>query len=79
MSLDFMLGLLRTRIGQASTLVMVNMFSKTTHFIACKKTDEAGLFAHLFFQEVVRLHGVSKTITSNENVKFISKFCNISG
>ena len=55
------------------------MFSKTAHFIACKKTDEAGLFAHLFFQEVVRLHGVSKTITSNENVKFISKFCNISG
>ena len=79
MSLDFMLGLLCTRNGRAFILVVVNMFSNTTHFIACKKIDEAGLSAHLFFQEVVRLHGVSKTITSNEDVKFVSKFCNISG
>ena len=46
------------------------------HFFPCKKIGDASFVFHVFFREIVRLHGFPQTITSDKNVNF---FFRISG
>lgn len=72
--MDFILRLPVSKKRVDSILVVVGKFSKMCHLIPCKKIHNANNIATILFRDIVKLHGIPKTITSDRDVKFISHF-----
>lgn len=75
--MDFVVALPRTERGNDSIVVVIDRFFKIANFILCHKMDYASKVVDLFFKEIVRLHGVPRTILSDNNIKFLSYFWKI--
>ena len=59
---------------KAYDVAQVAEFSKMAHFIPCKKTFDYVQVANIFFKEIVRLHGLLRSIISNRDSKFVGYF-----
>ena len=71
--MDFVTGLRDSR-GLDGIWVIVDRLTKSTHFIPIRMTCSALQLADLFIQQIVRLHGVPRTIVSDRDGRFTSHF-----
>lgn len=74
LTIDFVLSLPRTQWGVDFVLAVIDQFLKMAHFFLCKKTVDASYVANQFFRNIVRLHSISRSITSDKDIKFLRHF-----
>jgi hypothetical protein len=73
-SMDFINGLSRTPRGNDSIWVIVDRLTKVAHFIPVCTTYGGDKLARLYIDNILKLHGVPKSIISDCGAQFVSKF-----
>jgi nitric oxide synthase oxygenase domain/subunit len=72
--MDFIVGLPTNEKGFDSIWVIIDRLTKSAHFIPVKTNYHPHMYADIYFQQVVRLHGVPKSIISDRGPQFIACF-----
>jgi hypothetical protein len=73
-NMDFIVGLPKTVKGFHSIWVIIDRLTKTTHFLPVKVKYTVATYTELYIARILSLHGVPKTIVSDEGPQFVSKF-----
>jgi hypothetical protein len=73
-SMDFISGLPTTQKGHDSIWVIVDRLIKTAHFLPIKADYRPPQYAEKYIAEIVRLHGIPKTIVSNKGSQSTAHF-----
>jgi hypothetical protein len=73
-SMDFIVGLPNTSQKHDSIWVIIDRLTKTAHFLPVHTTYSAKKYAKVYLDQIVRLHGVPKTIISDRGAQFIARF-----
>jgi hypothetical protein len=73
-TMDFITKLLRTTMQHDSIMVVVENLIKDAHCVPVKSVHKATDIAKIYMHEIAKLHGVPKTIVSDRDSKFTSKF-----
>ena len=62
--MDFIIGFPMTWRQHDSIMVLVDKFTKATHFIPVKSTHKTDDIAKIFMKEIFELHGFPKAIVN---------------
>ena len=74
--MDFVSSLPLTQRKHDAIWVIIDRFTKSTHFILVRIDYSMDQLAELYVDEIVRLHGVPLSIVSNRDPRFTSRFWN---
>ncbi|KAI5356493.1 hypothetical protein L3X38_009389 [Prunus dulcis] len=74
LTMDFVFKLPRTRNRHDGVWVIVDRLTKSAHFLPVRANYTLNKLAQLFIDEIVRLHGVPVSITSDRDPRFTSRF-----
>ena len=72
--MDFITGLSMTHQGHDLVWAIVDGLTKSAHFIPVNTRYLAGKYAKLYISQIVRLHGIPRTIISDRGPQFIAHF-----
>ena len=72
--MDFVVSLPRSPRGNNAIWVIVDLLTKSAHFLPFRVGQSTEALAEKYMQEVVRLHGVPVSIISDRDSRFVSRF-----
>ena len=73
-TMDFVTGLPKTKRGNTAIWVIVDRLTKSAHFLPIPITYGSEKLSQLYVREIVHLHGIPASITSDRDAKFTSNF-----
>ncbi len=73
-TMDLITALPRTKAGHDAIVVFVDKLTKWATYVATSTSVDAPSLARLFFDHVVRLHGIPSAIVSDRDPRFTSIF-----
>ncbi|GMI70463.1 hypothetical protein HRI_000715600 [Hibiscus trionum] len=72
--MDFVFGLALTPSKKNSVWVIVHLLTKCAHFFSVHTIYTLDKLPELYIVEIVRLHGVPKSIVSDRDPRFTARF-----
>ena len=72
--MDFIVGLPNTYQKHDSIWVIIDKLTRTAHFLPVHTTYSTKKYAELYLDQIIRLHGVPKTIISDHGAQFVARF-----
>ena len=72
--MDFIVGLPTTQKGFDSIWVIVDHLTKSAHFIPVRTNYRPHQYAEIYIAQIVRLHGVPRTIVLDRGSQFTAQF-----
>jgi hypothetical protein len=73
-SMDFIVGLPNASQKHDSIWAIIDTLTKTAHFLPVHITYTAKKYAEIYLEQIIRLHGVPKTIISDRGTQFVARF-----
>jgi len=73
-SMDFIVGLPNTSQKHDSIWVFIDRLTKTAHFIPVHTSYSIKKYVEIYLDQIIRLHGVPKTIISDRGSQFVARF-----
>ena len=71
--IDFIVDLSCTQTNHDAIWVIVDQLAKSAHFLSIRNTFSLEILAKLYINEIVKFHGVSVSIMSNQDPRFTSQ------